>query len=88
MCPPQTAQKVPTLAIDVGQYLPKKLDVKRGDLTEVMLDFLVCLDAQTADLDDIRRGVCFAQQCSGMGMKNYSQKIEKEVSERINRVLR
>lgn len=88
MVSPQTDNKAPTLVADVGCYCPRELDESKGEVRDIMVDYLIALDALTADLDDIRKGVCFAQQCSGMGMSNYSHSVEKEVRDCASRLFR
>lgn len=79
MCAPQMAKQHPTMVADVRKYLPKRLNTEKGDIRNMMIDMMISLDSMSADLDDIRKGMCFVQQCQGMGMSNYSHKVEKEV---------
>lgn len=79
MCAPQMTKQHPTMVADVRKYLPKRLNTEKGDIRNMMIDMMISLDSMSADLDDIRKGMCFVQQCQGMGMSNYSHKVEKEV---------
>mmetsp|Transcript_20848 Transcript_20848/g.54191 ORF Transcript_20848/g.54191 Transcript_20848/m.54191 type:complete len:290 (+) Transcript_20848:180-1049(+) len=78
--PRQTAARAMTMVFDAAPFLPAELMKNEDGFNLLMTDFLVALDALTADLSDIRTGTIMVTQCGGMGMKNYSHKAESKAA--------
>ena len=66
----------PTFAFDIVSYNPSLLKGEE-QFREVVLECCLMMDAMCADLDDVRNGAVYLQQCKGLSMRHFNAEMEK-----------